>query len=44
MKRYIVTFEILSETNPRKWDWYNLMDINAASEELTVLDIKQVSA
>ena len=42
MKRYVVTFEILSETNPRKWDWYNLMDINTATEELTVLEIKEV--
>ena len=43
MKRYVVTFEILSETDPRKWDWYNLMDINP-DEELNVLDIKEKSA
>ena len=43
MKRYTVTFEILSETNPRKWDWHSLMDINP-DEELTVLDIKEKQA
>jgi len=42
MKRYVVTFEILSQTNPCKWDWYNIMDIDIATEELTVLDIKEV--
>ena len=39
---YLVTFEITSTTNPKKWDWEALMDL-APEESIYVHNIGQIT-
>jgi hypothetical protein len=42
MQTYKVTLEIKSDFNPRKWNWYEMLDPWGEGEDLISVDIEEM--